>query len=50
MDLNTLKSFVKIAELGSLTKASKALSLPKSKLSRDLVKLEQEVEQTLLIR
>lgn len=50
MDLNLLKIFIKVADCGSLTKASKLLNHPKSKISRDLVKLEHELEQTLLIR
>lgn len=36
--------------MGSLTKASKLLSLPKSKISRDLAKLEDLLEQTLFTR
>lgn len=50
MDLNLLKTFVKVADCGSLTKASKLLKHPKSKISRDLVKLENELEQSLLKR
>lgn len=50
MDLNLLKIFIKVAECGSLTKASKLLNHPKSKISRDLVKLENELEQSLLNR
>ncbi len=50
MDLNLLKIFIKVADCGSLTKASKLLNQPKSKISRDLVKLENELQQSLLIR
>lgn len=50
MDLNLLKIFKKVAETGSLTKASKLLNHPKSKISRDLVKLEDQLQQTLLNR
>lgn len=50
MNLNLLKIFIKVADCGSLTKASKLLNHPKSKLSRDLNKLEDEFEQTLLNR
>ncbi len=50
MNLNLLKIFVKVADCGSLTKASKLLNHPKSKISRDLVKLENELQQTLLKR
>ncbi|MBK24548.1 MAG: hypothetical protein CME70_11190 [Halobacteriovorax sp.] len=50
MNLNLLKIFVKVADCGSLSRASKLLNHPKSKISRDLVKLENELEQTLLTR
>jgi DNA-binding transcriptional LysR family regulator len=42
--------FVKIVEQGSITKASQVLSIPKSKLSRRLALLEQELGSQLLIR
>lgn len=50
MDLNLLKIFIKVADCGSLTKASNLLNHPKSKISRDIVKLEDELQQSLLIR
>lgn len=50
VNLNLLNIFVKVAELGSLTKASKALGHPKSKISRDITKLEKELECHLLTR
>lgn len=50
MDLNLLKILIKVADCGSLTKASKLLHVPKSKISRDLNKLEEEIGQSLLIR
>lgn len=50
MNLNLLKIFIKVADCGSLTKASKLLNHPKSKISRDLGKLEDELEQNLLTR
>lgn len=50
MDLNLLIIFKSVAEFGSLTKASKFLNIPKSKISRDLVKLEKVLEHNLLIR
>ena len=50
MDLNLLKIFEIVSESGSLTKASRTLGHPKSKLSRDLTKLENELEVTLLYR
>lgn len=49
-DLNLLKTFMTVADSGSLTKASKLLKRPKSKISRDLSKLEDELEQSLLNR
>lgn len=50
LNLNLLRVFIKVAECESLTKASKLLGHPKSKISRDLVKLENEMQQTLLKR
>lgn len=50
MDLNLLKIFIKVANYGSLTQAAKALNHPKSKLSRDLDKLEENLEMSLLNR
>lgn len=50
MNLNLLNTFIKVANCGSLTKASKLLNHPKSKISRDLDKLEDELEQSLLKR
>ena len=50
MNLNLLKTFIKIVDCGSLTQAAKVLKHPKSKISRDLTKLENELELTLLNR
>lgn len=50
MDLNLLKTFTKVSEFGSLTKAAKIMGHPKSKVSRDLDKLESELEMKLLAR
>lgn len=50
MDLNLLRSFASIARNGSLTKAAEALGYPKSKVSRDLKKLEEHFKVTLLNR
>lgn len=50
INLNLLRTFIRVADCGSLTKASKLLNHPKSKISRDLSKLEDEFEQTLMIR
>ncbi|MDT0603013.1 LysR family transcriptional regulator [Thalassotalea castellviae] len=48
--LNGYLYFVTIVEQGSITKASRALSIPKSKLSRRLAQLEQQLGSQLLIR
>lgn len=50
MDLNHLKLFVKVADCGSFTKASKILNLPKSTVSRSISKLEQELSLQLIKR
>jgi len=42
--------FVTVVEAGSLTKAAKRLRLPKSKVSRRLAQLEQQLGSQLLIR
>lgn len=48
--LDDLLLFVTLVESGSLTKAAKQLKIPKSKVSRHLVQLEQSVGNPLLIR
>ncbi len=50
MDLNLLKSFEKLAELGSYTKAAQALNQPKSRLSRAISRLEEEMGIQLVRR
>lgn len=50
MNLNLLKSFVKIAELGSLTKAAESLNQPKSRVSRNLAGLEKALGVDLVRR
>ncbi len=50
INLNLLETFKKVADCGSLTKAARQLKCPKSKVSRDLVKLEEKLEQTLMNR
>jgi len=49
-DLNHVRLFAKIAELGSLTRAAKALGKPKSTVSRDLARLEASVGASLMRR
>ncbi|GLS91403.1 LysR family transcriptional regulator [Psychromonas marina] len=48
--LDDLSMFVSLAEAGSFTLAAKQLNIPKSKLSRHLVQLEQAIGSQLLIR
>ncbi|MFK7827120.1 MAG: LysR family transcriptional regulator [Oligoflexales bacterium] len=50
MDYNLLKIFIKVAELGSFTKAAKILNQPKSRVSRAITKLEAELEVELIRR
>jgi DNA-binding transcriptional LysR family regulator len=49
-NLDNLSLFLTIVECGSLTSASRMLSLPKSKLSRRLALLESELGSQLLVR
>lgn len=50
MELKQIESFVRVAELGSFTKAASALGLPQPLLSRHVRQLEVELHQHLLIR
>lgn len=50
MDLKQLEYFVRVAELGSFTKASQALDVAQPALSRQVRMLEVELRQNLLIR
>jgi len=50
MDLKQIASFVRVAELGSFTKAAAALDVPQPVLSRHVRLLEVELRQTLLMR
>lgn len=50
LDFNLLKIFVSVIEHGSYTKAAKFLDLPKSKLSRQITKLEQSLKTRLIDR
>jgi LysR family nitrogen assimilation transcriptional regulator len=50
MDLKQLEYFVRVAELGSFTRASIALDIAQPALSRQIRLLEVEVRQNLLIR
>ena len=50
MDLKQLEYFVRVAELGSFTRASVALGIAQPALSRQVRLLEVELRQTLLAR
>lgn len=50
MDLKQLAYFVRVAELGSFTKASQALDVAQPALSRQVRLLEVELRQNLLVR
>lgn len=49
-NLNLLKVFVKVAELGSYSLTSKVLKVPKSKVSRSITQLEEEIGTQLFRR
>lgn len=50
MDLNEIYVFTKVVELGSFTKASEYLGIPKSRISRKVSSLERELGIQLLYR
>ena len=50
MDLRQLESFVRVAELGSFTRAAIALDVAQPALSRQVRQLEIELRQNLLVR
>lgn len=50
MELRQLRYFVKIADLGSLSKASRALHVAQPALSQQMAQLEAELGQLLLVR
>ncbi len=50
VDLNRIQLFLEIVRLGSITKTAKLLNLQKSKVSRDLSILEQELGVQLIFR
>jgi len=50
MDMRQLKYFVRVAELGSITKAAAAMSIAQPALSRHIRELETELGATLLTR
>lgn len=50
MDLRQLEYFVRVADLGSFTRAATALDVAQPALSRQVRQLEVELRQTLLVR
>ena len=50
MELEQLEYFVRVAELGSFTRASRALNMTQPALSRKIRLLEVELRQNLLVR
>jgi LysR family transcriptional regulator for bpeEF and oprC len=50
MDYNLLKTFTKVAELESFTKAAQFLNQPKSRVSRAISRLENELDVQLIRR
>src|SRR4051812_22176702 len=50
MDLNALDLFVAVAETNSFSVAARKLGVPKSTVSRGLVRLEKELKVTLVNR
>jgi DNA-binding transcriptional LysR family regulator len=50
MELNDIRAFVHIAELGSVSAAARALRLPKSTISRALMRLEASTGSVLVER
>ena len=50
MDLKQIEYFVRVADLGSFTRASAALDIAQPALSRQVRQLEVELRQTLLVR
>jgi LysR family transcriptional regulator, nitrogen assimilation regulatory protein len=50
MDLKQIEYFVRVAELGSFTRASLALNIAQPALSRQVRMLEVELRQSLLVR
>jgi LysR family nitrogen assimilation transcriptional regulator len=50
MELKQIESFVRVAELGSFTKAALVLNMPQPLLSRHVRQLEVELHQNLLMR
>lgn len=50
LDIDQLRAFIRIAELGSISAAARALGSPKSSISRLLVRLEESIGTALIER
>lgn len=50
MDLRSIRAFVRVAELGSITRASRELGIVQPALSRHIQRIEMELGAQLLIR
>lgn len=50
MDLNEISLFIKVAQLGSYTKAAEALKIPKSTISTKIANLEKRLRVSLIHR
>lgn len=50
MNFNLLKTFIKVAEFGSFTKAARQLKQPKSRVSRSISRLEEDLKVELIRR
>ena len=50
MDLKQIESFVRVAEMGSFTRAAAVLGIAQPLLSRNVRQLEVELRQTFLLR
>lgn len=50
IDLNLIRTFIAVAQLGSFTKAANALGQPKSRVSRAITKLESDLRAQLVRR
>ncbi len=50
MDLNLIRTFAKVSELGSFTRAAKELNQPKSRVSRAISRLESDLGVELVRR
>ena len=50
LNLNDLSAFARIAELGSISAASRSLAMPKSSVSRSLMRLEETLGAVLVER